>query len=329
MEIEGKKILVTGGAGFIGSHLVDMLLEYDIEKVLIFDNFTRGGEHNIQNAIKDNRVELFEVKGDLTHPDEVNKATSDIDGVFHMAGLCLEYCQKYERSALDVNITGTFNLLEACVKNNVRRIIFASSSSIYGNAVYSPMDEVHPYTNRNFYGATKIAGESLFRAFYFKYGLEYLALRFMNVYGPRQDYLGAYVAVIIKMIDRLQQDLPPIILGDGSQGFDFVYVKDVCQSCILAIRSPLSDRCYNISKGEKVTVLNLCKKIIKLMDKYVEIEFQLTDDKTLVTNRTGSTEKAKNELNFEATTSLIQGLRKVIDWKLSLYPHSENSQIFN
>ena len=213
MEIQGKSFLVTGGAGFIGSHLVDMLLEEDAARVVVFDNFIRGGVHNLEQAMNDDRVVLFEVKGDLSRLDEVNRATRDVDGVFHLASLCLAHCQEYPRSALDVNIGGTFNLLESCVKNNVKRVLFASSSSIYGNAVYSPMDEDHPFENHNFYGATKIAGEALFRAFFFKYDLEYIALRFMNVYGPRQDYLGVYVAVILSIIERLQRVSLPLSMA--------------------------------------------------------------------------------------------------------------------
>lgn len=247
--------------------------------------------------------------------DELYEAMKNVDCVFHLASLCLAHCQDYPRSALDTNITGTFNVLDACVKNNVKRVVFASSSSIYGNAVYSPMDEDHPLENRNFYGATKIAGEALFRAFAYKYGLDYIALRFMNVYGPRQDYQGVYVAVIIRIIDRLQQNLPPIIDGNGSQAFDFVYVKDACRACILAMKSSLSDKCYNISSGRQVSILDLCKKIQQTMGKNNDIEFRPVQDSTLVTNRIGSIEKAKIDLGFEAEVSLEQGLKYIIDWK--------------
>ncbi len=320
MKIEGNRFLVTGGAGFIGSHLVDMLLEQEAAQVVIFDNFIRGEMHNLTQALQDQRTEVFEVKGDLTHLNELNRATVGMDGVFHLASLCLAHCQEFPRSGLDVNVVGTFNLLDACVKNGIQRVMFASSSSIYGNAVYSPMDEDHPHENRNFYGATKIAGEALIRAFHFKYDLEYLAYRFMNVYGPRQDYLGVYIAVIIKIIDRLHQNLSPIIFGDGSQGFDFVFVKDVCRSLVLGMESSLSDESYNISSGKQTTVLELCKTIMKLMNKEIPIEFKEVNDNTLVNNRIGSTEKAKKELGFEADTSLEEGLMQVIEWKLQQKP---------
>ena len=318
MNISGKNILVTGGAGFIGSHLVDMLLKEDIAKVVVFDNFVRGGTHNLKHALKDDRLELFQVKGDITSIDEVNAVTKEVDGVFHLASLSLPYCQEYPRSALNVNIIGTFNLLDACIRNNVRRIVFTSSSSVYGNAVYSPMDEKHPFEYRDIYAATKLAGETLFRAFYYKYGLEYVALRFMNIYGPRLDYSGAYVAIIMKIIDSLENNLSPIIYGDGSQAFDFVFVKDACRSLILAMNSSLTCNAYNISSGKQISILDLCKSIQKIMNKNIPIELLSKDaDKYLVSNRIGSTEKAKSELGFEVSVSLENGLEQVIDWKLN------------
>ena len=295
-----------------------MLLQEDVGKVVVFDNFIRGGIHNLEDALKDKRIELFRVKGDITSLDEINDAMSGIDGVFHLASLSLPYCQEYPRSALNVNVVGTFNLLDACVNNNVKRIVFASSSSIYGNAVYSPMDEKHPFQYRDIYAATKLAGESLFRGFYFKYGLEFIVLRLMNIYGPRQDYLGAYVAVILKIIDRIQKNLSPIIYGDGSQAFDFVFVKDACRSLVLAMTSSLTCDAYNISSGQQISILELCRRIQKIMNNNIPIEFINKDEeKYLVTNRIGSTEKAKTELGFEADTSLDEGLMQVIEWKLN------------
>ena len=317
MKIEGNKFLVTGGAGFIGSHLVDMLLEEGAAKVVIFDNFVRGGMHNLEEALNDKRAEFFKVKGDLTHLDEIEGAVKDMDGVFHLASLCLAHCQDYPRAALDANIVGTFNLLDTCARNGIKRVMFASSSSIYGDAVYSPMDEKHPLETRNFYGATKIAGEALCRAFYFKYGLDYLAFRFMNVYGPRQDHLGVYIAVIIKIIERLQYDLPPILYGDGLQAFDFVFVRDACRSLILGMGSSLSSECYNVSSGRQTSVLKLCEMISVVMGKNIAPVFKPVQDHTLVTNRIGSTEKAKKDLGFISGTSLEEGLRKVVEWKLS------------
>jgi len=318
MRLKGKVFLVTGGAGFIGSHLVDMLLEEDVRKVIVLDNFIRGGSHNLKNALNDDRFELFGLKGDITSIDEVISATNNIDAVFHLASLSLPHCQKYPRSALNVNVNGTFNLLESCIKNNIKRIVYASSSSVYGNAKYTPMDENHPFNFRDIYAATKLAGESFLQAFHYKYGLDYAALRFMNIYGPRLDYSGAYVAIIMKIIDRLENNLPPKIFGDGSQSFDFVFVKDACRSLLMAMESSKSCETYNISSGKKISILDVCNKIQKLMKKNIPIDFIKTNsDKTLVTNRIGSTEKAKNELGFETIISLENGLKQVIDWKLN------------
>lgn len=315
MELKGKRFLVTGGAGFIGSHLVDRLLKEDVEEIVVFDNFARGGIYNLKEALKSNRVKLFEVKGDITREDEVNRAAENIDGVFHMASLCLAHCQDFPASCFDVNVKGTFNILNACVKNGINRLIFSSSSSVYGNALYSPIDEKHPFDNRNFYGASKIAGEALCRAFHYKYDLPFLSLRYMNVYGPRQDYMGAYVAIIMKVIDRLQQDLAPIVHGNGLQAFDFIYVKDVCEANILSMKSEKTDDVYNISTGIQTNITELTKLIIKIMGKEYDIIYESVNDKTLVTDRIGSTEKAKRELEFVANTSLEEGLRKTIEWK--------------
>jgi len=316
MKIKNNKFLVTGGAGFIGSHLVDMLLEKGAAEVRIIDNFVRGTRDNVKDALNDPRCKLIE--GDIRNTEHVFGATENIDGVFHAASLCLGYCQDNPREGYDVNVTGTLNVLEACAKNKVGKLIFSSSSSVYGNAIYSPMDESHPFENKNIYGATKICGEALCRAYGNKYKLPYLSLRYMNVYGPKQDYLGTYVAVIMKVIDRLNQSLSPIIHGDGSQSFDFIYVKDICSANCLAMESELTDDYFNISSGKQTSVLDLCRKIIKLMNKNSDIKFIKSDTAILVTNRIGSTEKAADKLGFTAKTSLDQGLLETIKWKTKI-----------
>lgn len=316
MDIRGKRFLVTGGAGFIGSHLVDELLKEDVKEVIIFDNLFRGRRENVQKACMDSRVRFVEINNDITNYDNIFEAVKNIDGVFHLASLCLAYCQEHPRRCYEANVIGTLNLLEACVKNDVKRIIFSSSSSVYGNAVYSPMDEEHPFKNRNFYGASKISGEALFKSFYYKYRLPYLALRYMNVYGPRQDFQGAYVAVIIKIIDRIQKGKQPIIHGDGTQSFDFVYVVDACRANIKAMKSEIYDRAYNISSGKQVSILNICNLIKELMGSDANINFVPVEDDTLVINRIGSTKKALKDLGFNVYTPIREGLALTIQWKL-------------
>lgn len=222
MDLKGRRILVVGGAGFIGSHVVDELLKEDVAEIRVFDNFTRGREENLSAALKDPRVNVFSLGGELLHRDILDAAMKNIDGVFHLAALWLLHCYDFPRSAFEVNIGGTFNVLEACVRNGVKRLVFSSSASVYGDALQEPMAEEHPYHNVTFYGATKIAGEHMCRALYHRYHateqrFDYVGLRYMNVYGPRQDYRGAYIAVIMKMLDALDQGQPPVVYGDGSR----------------------------------------------------------------------------------------------------------------
>jgi len=191
VDITGKKLVVIGGAGLIGSHTVDELLQEDVREIVIYDNFCRGSHDNLATAVKDPRVKIFEIGGDICQSDILSAALNGADGVFHFAALWLLQCHEFPRSAFDVNIRGTFNVIEACVQQGVKRLVYSSSASVYGDAVEEPMTEDHPFNNTNFYGATKVAGEQMCRAFYHRYGLNYAGLRYMNVYGPRQDYRGA------------------------------------------------------------------------------------------------------------------------------------------
>jgi UDP-glucose 4-epimerase len=313
-DIKGSKILVIGGAGFIGSHVVDELTREDVKEIVIYDNFCRGTMDNLRNALRDPRVKVYEVGGDICQTDILDSAMEGVDYVIHLAALWLLQCYEYPRAAFDVNIRGTFNVLETCIKHNVKKLIYSSSASVYGDAVEIPMTERHPYNNKTFYGATKIAGEQMCRAFRHRYGLNYVALRYMNVYGPRQDYKGVYIAVMMKILDRLDQGLPPIVYGDGSQSYDFVYVLDVARANICALKSASNDKFYNIGMGIQTSIKELCELILKITGKDYEIQFEPTGQ-TFVTNRVGSTDKAKNDLGFEAKISLEQGLRSLIEWR--------------
>ena len=319
MNLKGKRFLVIGGAGFIGSHTVDSLLEEDVREIVIYDNFTRGKEKNIESALKDERVKIFEHGGDIMHTDILNMAMQGIDGVFHFAALWLLHCHDYPRSAFDVNIGGTFNVLEAVLNNNVKRLVYSSSASVYGDAIEEPMTEDHPFNNNNFYGATKVAGEQMCRALYQRYhetdrAFDYVGLRYMNVYGARQDYKGAYIAVIMKILDRLEQDLPPIVYGDGSQSYDFIYVEDCAKANICAMKSEATDRFYNVGRGTKTSIKELTQMLIDLSGKNVDIQYEPSGP-TFVKNRVGSIKKASNEIDFKATISLEDGLKKIISWR--------------
>jgi len=316
MEIRGSRVLVIGGAGFIGSHVVDEFVKEDVKEIIVFDNFCRGTRGNLEEALKDPRIKVYEVGGDICQTDILDSAMKGVDYVIHLAALWLLQCHEYPRAAFDVNIRGTFNVLEACVHHHVKKLVYSSSASVYGDAIEIPMTESHPFNNKTFYGATKIAGEQMCRAFYHRYGLNYAALRYMNVYGPRQDYKGAYIAVIMKILDRLDQELPPIVYGDGTQSYDFIYVSDVARANIYALKSPATDKFYNIGMGTQTTIKELCELILKITGKKFEIQYEPAGQ-TFVTNRIGSTEKAKKELNFEGKVNLDEGLKKLIEWRKS------------
>lgn len=314
MDIKGKRLLMIGGAGLIGSHTVDELLKGDIRELVIYDNFSRGSFENLKDALKDPRCKVFEAGGDILHTDILDAAMRDIDGVFHFAALWLLQCHEYPRSAFKVNIEGTFNVLDACVKNNIKRLVYSSSASVYGDAVEEPMTENHPYNNKNFYGATKIAGEHMCRAYYHRYKLPYVGLRYMNVYGARQDYKGAYIAVIMKILDRIDQNLSPIVYGDGSQAYDFVYVTDCGRANVCAMKADTVDTFYNVGMGIKTTIKELTELILEVAGSDLQIQYKPSGT-TFVKNRVGSPVKADKEIGFEAEIDLRTGLQELIEWR--------------
>jgi UDP-glucose 4-epimerase len=314
MDLRGKRVLVIGGAGFIGSHLVDELVKTDVGEILVYDNFSRGTRENLAEALTDPRVRIFELGGDIIQTDLLNEAMKGVDGVFHLAALWLLHCHDHPRSAFEVNIRGTFNVLEACVAHKVKRLVFSSSASVYGDAITVPMTEEHPYNNRTFYGATKIAGEHMCRAFHERYGLKYVGLRYMNVYGPRQDYKGAYVAVVMKVLDRLEQGLPPIIYGDGSQEYDFIYAADVARANLYAMQSDAADQFYNVGSGQGTSIKALVEMILDVTGVCLPIQFEPAGQ-TFVTRRVGDEEKAASELGFRTTVDLREGLQRLLAWR--------------
>jgi UDP-glucose 4-epimerase len=313
-DIRGKTILIIGGAGFIGSHVVDELLQEDVKQVIVYDNFARGVRENLEEALRDPRVRIFEVGGDILHPDLLAQAVRESDQVVHLAALWLLQCYEYPRAAFEVNIRGTFNVLEACRDRGIERLVFSSSASVYGDAVEVPMTEEHPFNNRTFYGATKIAGEAMCRAFADRYGLPFVGLRYMNVYGARQDYKGTYIAVIMKILDRLDQGLPPILYGDGSQAYDFIYVTDCARANVCALAAETTDQFYNVGSGIRTTLRELCESILEVTGSSLPIQYDKAG-KTFVTNRIGSTTKAARDLGFRATVTLPDGLRRLIEWR--------------
>jgi len=317
VDTDGKKLVVIGGAGLIGSHTVDRLLQEDVREIVIYDNFCRGTHGNLEEALKDPRLRIFEIGGDICQSDILAEALKGADGVFHFAALWLLQCHEFPRSAFDVNIRGTFNVIEACVQQGVKRLVYSSSASVYGDAVEEPMTEDHPFNNTNFYGATKIAGEQMCRAFHHRYGLNYAGLRYMNVYGPRQDYRGAYIAVIMKILDAIDEGKPPTIYGDGSQAYDFVYVGDCAQANVLAMKAKTVDRFYNIGTGVRTSIKELVDTVIELTQ-FRQVPRYEPAGLTFVKNRIGSPERAAAELGFKAQVQLREGLQKLISWRSEL-----------
>src|SRR4051812_2132192 len=300
MELKGSKLVLVGGAGLIGSHTVDRLLREDVGEIIVYDNLVRGRAENLEDALKDERVRIFDIGGDILQTDILDAALQDADGVFHFAALWLLQCHEFPRSAFDVNVRGTFNVMDACVRNGVKRLVYSSPASVYGDAVTEPMTEDHPFNNQNFYGATKIAGEAMLRAYHHRYGLDYVGLRYMNVYGPRQDYRGAYIAVIMRMLDAIDRGESPTIHGDGSEAFDFVAVEDCALANVRAMQGDATDRFYNVGTGRRTSLRELAEMLIDLTGSNRPITYAPRSTATLVRNRIGSPDRAAAEIGFTA-----------------------------
>lgn len=318
MELAKKNLVVIGGAGFIGSHVVRELLSTEVGKVTIYDNLTRGKVSNLEGALEDSRCDFFPDGGDIRDVDVLNAALKEADGVIHLAAMWLLHSKEYPRTAFDVNIQGTFNVLEACVKNNVERLVYSSSASVYGDALEVPMTEHHPFNNRNFYGATKIAGEAMARAFHDRYGLSFVGLRYMNVYGPHQDQTAAYTGVIPIMLNKIDANQAPIINGDGSQAYDFVTARDTARANIAALRATVSDEFYNVGTGVQTSIRELCDLILELKGSDLKVSYNPyspEDVRQFVQNRIGSIDKAEADLGFRYQDELVKGLLDLIAWR--------------
>jgi UDP-glucose 4-epimerase len=258
--------------------------------------------------------------GDIREVDILNEAMEGMDYVISLAAMWLLHCKDFPRTAFDVNIAGTFNILEACVKNNIKKLIWSSSASVYGDAIELPMTEDHPFNNKNFYGATKIAGEAMATAFNDRYGLKVIGLRYMNVYGPHQDQTAAYTGVVPIMLNKIEANKAPEINGDGSQAYDFIYVEDVARSNVHALLSDQSFGMYNIGTEIQTSINELCELILELKNSTLKVKYNPyseDDSRSMVKNRIGSRKKAEEELGFKYKYELREGLQKLIQWRIA------------
>ncbi len=310
-----EKIVVTGGAGLIGSWVVDYLLKEfkdRVGRIVVFDNFSRGTWANLEEALKSKKVKVIE--GDIRDAGQVDKLIKGADYVIHEAAIRITQCAEDPRLCNEVLVGGTFNVFEACVKHKVKKLIFNSSASVYGEPVHLPMDEAHPYNNFTAYGAAKIANEQMAKAFRKMYGLNFVSLRPFNVYGPRMDIYGVYTEVMIRWLDRIKEGLPPIIFGDGKQSMDFIYVEDVADATIRGLNSPVNEGFYNVGTGVETNLKQLLKLLLKVTNSKLKPIFQEARVATHVTRRQSDPKKAKKDLHFVAKTDLEKGLVKLVDW---------------
>jgi UDP-glucose 4-epimerase len=312
-DLADSRILVLGGAGFIGSHIVDQLRDEPAREIVVLDNFVRGSRLNLAEAVEDPRVTV--VEGSIEDRALLDELMAGTDYVFLLSALWLYECVHEPRRAIEVNVVGTFNVLDAAQRAGVKRIVYSSSASVYGDAVFTPMTEEHPFNNRTMYGATKLAGEQFFRAYHEQHGLDYVGLRYMNVYGPRMDYEGAYVSVVMKVLDRIDAEEPPVIFGDGSQAFDFVHVGDVARANILALKSDATDVNLNVGTGIKTTIRELVDTLLEITGSELQPEYR-PGEHMFVTHRVGSVELAEELVGFLAAISYEDGLRSVVEWRL-------------
>ena len=313
MDLSGRKCLVTGGAGFIGSHIVDLLLQKGAGQIIAMDTLVRGTPRNLEAALRSGRVSLVEV--DIRDSVAVREQMCDVDVLFHQAAIRITQCAEEPRLALEVLVDGTFNVLEAAVEAHVPRVVAASSASVYGLAESFPTSESHhAYGNRTLYGAAKAFNEGLLRSFHEMYGLDYVALRYFNAYGPRMDTHGAYTEVLIRWMERIAAGEPPLIFGDGSQSMDFVFVEDIARANILAAESQSTDEVFNVASGVETSLSELAAAVLMAMGSDLQPIHGPARAVNGVTRRLAETSKAKEQLGFEATVGLEEGVDRLVQW---------------
>ncbi len=308
-----NRVLITGGAGLVGSTLADQLVDLDVGEIIVVDDFTRGSWENLAGARAAGRVSV--VEGDVADRHLMAKLMEGIDFVFHQAGIKIKQCAEDPAAAMHVMVDGSFCVLEAARHAGVQKVIAASTASIYGAAEVFPTDERHhPYGNRTLYGDTKLFLEQLLRSYNDSYGLPYVALRYFNIYGPRMDTYGAYTEVLSRWIERIEQGMPPVVHGSGAQTMDLVYVEDVARANILAAQSDVTDDVFNVASGTEVSLVDLANLLLRVMGS--DLTPQHGPDRALpaVPRRLADTSRSADRLGFEAKIDLEDGLRRLVSW---------------
>jgi UDP-glucose 4-epimerase len=317
MSMQGVHALVTGGAGFVGSHLTDRLIAAGVERVVVIDNLVRGRRDNLDAAMQTGRVQF--IAGDIRDASLVDRAMQGIDLVFHQAALRITHCASEPVLAVQVMMNGVQNVLEAAVRHRVKRVLAASSASVYGEPSYLPMDEDHPFNNRTLYGGLKIANEQLLRSYADMHDLQYVVLRPFNLYGPRMDVFGVYTEVMVRWLDRLRQGQPPIIFGTGEQTMDFVYVSDAADAYIAAAASDATDVALNLGSGVETSLLDLCRMMCAAVGR-PDLQPVLEPPRKVnpVTRRRAAVERAADVIGFRTQVGLADGLQRLVSWHESL-----------
>jgi UDP-glucose 4-epimerase len=307
------RVLITGGAGLVGSHLADALVEAGASEIVILDDFSRGRRENLAHAAASGRVRI--VEGDIRNPGDVARAMAGAAVVFHEAGIRITQCAEDPRLAKAIMVDGTFNVLEAAVPARVQRVVAASTASVYGPAeVFPTAESHHPYGNRTIYGAAKLFNEGLLRSFHDMYGLDYVALRYFNIYGPRMDTFGAYTEVLVRWMEAIDAGRPPVIFGDGSETMDFVHVRDVARATLLAAAAPVTDVVFNVATGVETSLKTLAETLLAIMGSSLRPAYAPRRKVNPVPRRLAATAAAEEGLGFRAGISLEEGLRSLVTW---------------
>ncbi|HXQ20243.1 MAG TPA: NAD-dependent epimerase/dehydratase family protein [Candidatus Acidoferrales bacterium] len=313
MRLQGGRVLITGGAGLVGSHIADLLVREAPDEIIVLDNFVRGRRENLACALAHGPVRI--VEGDIRDRSLLAEILRGVDLVFHQAAIRITQCAEEPRLALEVLVDGTFNVLEAAAAAGVKKVVAASSASLYGLADEFPtVERHHPYNNRTLYGAAKAFNEALLRSFHEMYALNYVALRYFNVYGPRMDVHGAYTEVFIRWMERIAAGQPPLIFGDGSQTMDFIYIEDVARANILAARADVTDDVFNVASGTETSLTELAHALLRVMGSSLQLDYGPERTVNPVPRRLADTRRAERMLGFRAQVRLEDGLRRLVNW---------------